>query len=69
MPTILYLNHLPIPSYVDGAVMHSILQEAFQEENPVRYSDGYGSPTPQADGYSDEERAQIEEHLKALGYF
>lgn len=69
MPTILYLNSLPIPRYVDGTVITSIVQKTFQDENPVEYTDAYGLLNLRStDGFSVEERAMLEEHLRALGY-
>jgi predicted AlkP superfamily phosphohydrolase/phosphomutase len=68
MPTVLYLNHLPIPAYVDGTVIAPVILETFQRENPVQYTDAYGLPAAQSEGYTEEERAVIEERLRALGY-
>lgn len=69
LPTILYLSNLPIPRYVDGTVITSIVKEAFQDENPVEYTDAYRLLAPRSTDLSEEERAMIEEHLRALGYF
>ncbi len=69
MPTILYLNHVQIPEYVDGSVLTSIITDTFQDQNPVKLSSQYELTTPQSDGYTDEERAAVEEQLRKLGYF
>jgi hypothetical protein len=32
MPTVLYLNYLPIPEYVDGTALTPIAQQFFEDE-------------------------------------
>ncbi len=39
IPTILFLNHLAIPRYVDSTVTNPIVQEVLKNENPIEYSD------------------------------
>jgi len=68
MPTILYLNHLSVPNYVDGDVITSIIHDDYKIKNPIKHHEANVVVTPTADGYSDDERKQVEEHLKALGY-
>jgi len=68
MPTVLYLNQLPIPEYVDGRILTPIIQDAIQYPKPVEYTSAYESPNAQSHGYTSEEEAVIEDHLRALGY-
>ena len=69
VPTVLYLNHLPIPVYVDGAVIASIIEDRFKSSNPVEQTDAYQLLIPKSGRYSEEEQALVEKHLKGLGYF
>jgi predicted AlkP superfamily phosphohydrolase/phosphomutase len=68
VPTVLYLCHIPIPGYIDGKVLTQIVQEDVQTQRPIEYTSMNESLNMQSDGYTSEERAMIEEHLRALGY-
>jgi hypothetical protein len=56
LPTILYLSNLPIPRYVDGTVITSIMKETFQDENPVEYTNAYRLLAPRSTDLSEGER-------------
>ena len=69
-PTLLYLLEQPVPREMDGKVLSDLFEPEYLRSHPIRYDDGNEdfpvSETPA--GYSDEEAAQVEERLKALGY-
>jgi predicted AlkP superfamily phosphohydrolase/phosphomutase len=71
-PTILYLMGLPVPRYMDGAVLQDALEDALLDSRPVRYAEDAHSDTvgPAASGdiYSHEDSAEVEARLAGLGY-
>jgi predicted AlkP superfamily phosphohydrolase/phosphomutase len=70
-PTLLYLLGQPVPRDMDGKVLSDLFQLEFLQSHPIRYDDEKEefqvSDTGSGD-YSQEEAAQVEERLKALGY-
>jgi predicted AlkP superfamily phosphohydrolase/phosphomutase len=64
-PTILYLLDLPIPDDMDGRVALDML--TLEREPRVIPASDYMPPTGKQE-YSEEEKALIEERLRALGY-
>jgi predicted AlkP superfamily phosphohydrolase/phosphomutase len=64
-PTILYLLDLPIPDDMDGRVALEML--TLEREPRVIPASEYMPPTGKQE-YSEEEKALIEERLRALGY-
>jgi predicted AlkP superfamily phosphohydrolase/phosphomutase len=69
MPTILYLNGLAIPDYVDGNVLTDIIREEYLQQHPVEWTNQFPAVHAGTDEMTDEERELLKEHLKALGYF
>lgn len=63
-PTLLAALGLPIPDYMDGRVLH----EAFVVPPQAAISNQAGQAPVADSGYTAEEAAEIEEHLKSLGY-
>jgi len=71
LPTILFFFDAPIPRYADGRVLTEIFRESFRENKPLRFEEAEGvkySPKKE-EGYSEEEKKEIEKRLKELGYF
>jgi predicted AlkP superfamily phosphohydrolase/phosphomutase len=70
MPTILHLLGVPIPAGLDGRVLTEILKPEFLREHPVEGEAGAFEPmaAPRSTPYSEQEAAEVEERLKALGY-
>lgn len=67
-PTILYLFGLPIPADMDGEVLSSLFPpEALAQNPPQRIEVGEELEQPQ-EIYGPQEREEIEERLKGLGY-
>jgi predicted AlkP superfamily phosphohydrolase/phosphomutase len=69
MPTILYLNGLAIPDYVDGNVLIAAIQEEYLGRHPIERTHLSPAVRPGSGEMTDEERKLLEEHLRALGYF
>ena len=69
-PTLLYLLGQPVPRDMDGKVLSDLFKAEYLQSHPVVYDDEKEDlQTPTLDGdYSEEEAAQVEERLKALGY-
>ena len=69
-PTLLYLLGQPVPRDMDGKVLSDLFKPEYLQSHPVVYDDEKEDlQTPTAGGdYSEEEAAQVEERLKALGY-
>jgi predicted AlkP superfamily phosphohydrolase/phosphomutase len=67
-PTILYLLGLPVPDAMDGQVLLDALRPVTLSVRPVQYvhSDNDGAGKEMA--LSDQDAAEIEERLRALGY-
>jgi len=69
-PTLLYLLGQPVPRDMDGKVLSDLFKPEYLRSHPIVYDDekeDLQTPTPGGD-YSEEEAAQVEERLKALGY-
>jgi predicted AlkP superfamily phosphohydrolase/phosphomutase len=69
-PTLLYLLGQPVPRDMDGKVLSGLFKAEYLQSHPVVYDDEkeeLQTPAPGGD-YSEEEAAQVEERLKALGY-
>jgi predicted AlkP superfamily phosphohydrolase/phosphomutase len=69
MPTVLYLNGLAIPDYVDGNVLTGAIQEEHLRRHPIERTHLSLAVQPGSDQMTPEEKALLEEHLRALGYF
>ena len=69
LPTILYLNNLPVPKYMDGDVMVDIVREEYLFKNPVERSDQFSTAQPRGSDMTQDEKELLEKHLRALGYF
>lgn len=67
-PTILHVMGQPIPSDMDGRVLIEAFESGFLK-HPIRYERGAGDRKKRFDGtYSEDERREIRERLKGLGY-
>ena len=69
MPTILYLNGLAIPDYVDCDVLTGVIQEDYLRRHPIERTDQSLDVQPGAGEMTQEEKELLEKHLRALGYF
>ncbi|MBI5351470.1 MAG: alkaline phosphatase family protein [Chloroflexi bacterium] len=69
MPTILCLNKIPIPTYVDGVALTDLIQEAFLEKNPLTVTGDFTLSHSHEEEMTPEEKVLLENHLRALGYF
>jgi predicted AlkP superfamily phosphohydrolase/phosphomutase len=67
-PTILHLLEVAVPDDVDGRVLGEALAEPHASRPVVRSATHIGGPRIEQVGYSDEEAAEVEERLSALGY-
>jgi predicted AlkP superfamily phosphohydrolase/phosphomutase len=68
-PTILYSLNLPTPTNMDGRVLTDALDPKFVSTNPLRQEAPLTDKDQVGDeGYSDDERAEVEGRLAALGY-
>ena len=69
MPTLLYLLGIPVPAGLDGRILTGALEPAWMQAHPIP---GEAAPAaaPAAPGtpYTAEEAAEVEEHLRSLGY-
>ena len=70
MPTVLYLMDMQIPGGLDGRVLTEMVKPDYLREHPVKGEGGAfeGTTGSQSTPYSEEEAAEVEERLKALGY-
>ncbi len=64
-PTILHLMGQPVPAEMDGKVLADALSPGLP---PVRYARSVGGPDGPETGLSEEDTAEIEDRLRALGY-
>lgn len=71
LPTILYYFDARIPRYAEGRVLTEIFREGFLEGRPLQFEEveGVRHSQKKEDGYSEEEKKEIEKRLKELGYF
>jgi predicted AlkP superfamily phosphohydrolase/phosphomutase len=67
-PTVLHLLGLPVPEDMDGRVMSEILAHDFVVEHPVQSAPSAFDVSAVDGDYSAEERADVDEQLRALGY-
>jgi predicted AlkP superfamily phosphohydrolase/phosphomutase len=73
-PTALYLSGLPVPSDMDGRVLTEVILPGVLETRPVAQGEPTGywpdrsRPAFIDETISDEDKEQIEERLRALGY-
>ena len=69
MPTLLYLLGVPVPAGLDGRILSGAFEPEWLRSHPVP---GEGAPavapTAPATPYTAEEAAEVEEHLRSLGY-
>ncbi len=68
MPTILYLMGLPIPEDVDGRVLTEIIKRDFLENNKINFERAKESISLKKSALDEEEKKEVERHLKNLGY-
>ncbi len=68
MGTACHLLGVPIPQNIDGAVLTDILDDASRQSLPLRFSDELSFVDGGDAAYSDEEKKEIEDRLKSLGY-
>jgi predicted AlkP superfamily phosphohydrolase/phosphomutase len=64
-PTILHLLSQPVPEEMDGVVLGDALSPDLP---PVRYARSEGGPDGPETALSEEDTAEIEDRLRALGY-
>jgi len=70
-PTILYAMGLPIPEEMDGNILKEIFEDEFIKKNIPRKGKNAGPSDSNGEGvssYSEEDKKQIWEKLKGLGY-
>jgi predicted AlkP superfamily phosphohydrolase/phosphomutase len=68
-PTVLYDLGLPVPSNMDGRVLTDVLEPDFVAANPIRQESPLATTgRGQDEGYTGDERAEVEGRLAALGY-
>ena len=68
-PTLLCLQHCPIPNYMDGSLISELITSQFKEQYPPQYSDRVLDSREDDSAYwSEEKEAEITERLKNLGY-
>lgn len=70
-PTALHELGLPVPSDMDGRVIEAVFTEEHAHKNPVTYHDvetEEGHPKERGDDYTDDEREELVDHLRGLGY-
>ncbi len=68
-PTVLYLNGLPIPDYMDGSVCTEWIRNSYLQGQPVEQTHDILPHHSQLEELTTEERKLLENHLRALGYF
>jgi predicted AlkP superfamily phosphohydrolase/phosphomutase len=67
-PTVLHLLGLPVPRGMDGRVLRGDLSPDFLETHPVRFVQAGDDGGDEEMALSEQETAEIEERLRALGY-
>jgi hypothetical protein len=68
-PTLLHSIGLPVPDNMDGRVLTEVFEPDYMALNSVRRESPLAaSGTDGSEGYSDDERAEVEGRLAALGY-
>ncbi|RPJ41279.1 MAG: hypothetical protein EHM19_12280 [Candidatus Latescibacterota bacterium] len=67
-PTILHLLGQEVPNDMDGSVLAEALSEAWLRANPVRFRPPYEREAGEGRGLTEEERREIVDRLKGMGY-
>lgn len=67
-PTILYLLDLPVPEDMDGKVLLDCLDDDLISTRPVGYATRGYEESKVERGYSEEEKEELRERLRGLGY-
>ncbi len=68
-PTILYIMGQPVPGNMDGRVLTEVFEDEFMAANgPVRHDADDGHEKAEKVAYSDDDKKEMEEKLKGLGY-
>jgi predicted AlkP superfamily phosphohydrolase/phosphomutase len=69
-PTILHLMGCPVPGDMDGRVLDEVLDSSFLEAHPVQRTRTAETETESKDrqDYSEEQKKELEDKLKGLGY-
>jgi len=68
-PTVLYVLGVPIPQYMDGAILNqAFLPSYLAEHPPLRQERPIAARPVGTSAYSEEETRMIEDRLKGLGY-
>jgi predicted AlkP superfamily phosphohydrolase/phosphomutase len=67
-PTVLYLQHQPIPEDMDGKVLTAIFEDTVCSERPVRFCRPGPGQQPAAPGLDSSEARELEDRLRGLGY-
>ncbi len=67
-PTICHLLDLPVPTDMDGRVLEEAYLPGVMERKPVRFTEPVDSGSGDAHELNPEEKEQVEERLRNLGY-
>lgn len=67
-PTLLSLLGVGIPTDMDGIPLADMISETFLDENKIHYADPSASGDQTEKAYSDEERKEVSDRLRDLGY-
>ncbi len=67
-PTMLYLLGLPVPRAMDGRVLNQALVSELVRAHPVRFASSDGDLPDEEMVLPEEDAAEIEDRLRALGY-
>lgn len=70
-PTILHVLGLPVPKDMDGRILEEIFDPGFREAHPPKFSEPSQQeigPKPSTEDYNEEEKREITDMLKDLGY-
>lgn len=68
--TLLYLCGVPVPEDYDGRVMLDVIRQDYREAHPVQHQPGETGETASYDSfYTPQEKEELANHLRALGYF
>lgn len=67
-PTLLYLMDQPVPSDMEGRVLHEALRPEYVAAHPITYTESRAAEGADHVDFTDEEAAQVENRLRGLGY-
>jgi predicted AlkP superfamily phosphohydrolase/phosphomutase len=70
-PTILHILSSPIPKDMDGSILEEIFDSTFWEAHPPKFSEPSPlekEPEPSTEDYNEDEKREITDMLKDLGY-